>query len=147
MSLVDRVFRAESEFGAMDFATRDRYRHAIEDLARGSGRAELAVARQALALAGSPERHGEDLGYYLISKGRPSLERALGYRVSLRQRLTRAYMASATWSYLGSIAIVTLFLPVPAAPRTRTLGREPARPRRSSPCSPRFPPRTRPPRS
>jgi cyclic beta-1,2-glucan synthetase len=110
VSLVDRLFRAESEFGAMDFATRDRYRHAVEDLARGSDRAELDVARQTLNLAGSRERRTEDLGYFLISKGRPSLEHALGYRVSLRQRLTRAYMASATWSYLGSIAIVTGFL-------------------------------------
>ncbi len=110
VSLVDRLFRAESEFGAMDFATRDRYRHAVEDLARGSGRPEINVARQALTLAGGRERRTEDLGYYLISKGRPSLEHALGYRVSPRQRLIRAYMASATWSYLGSIVIVTAFL-------------------------------------
>jgi len=109
VSLIDRLFRAETEFGAMDFATRDRYRHAVEDLARGSGRSEINVARQALNLASHRERGGEDLGYYLISKGRPSLEHALGYQVSLRQRLTRAYMASATWSYLGSIAIVTAF--------------------------------------
>jgi len=109
-SLVDRLFRSESEFGAMDFATRDRYRHAVEDLARGSGRSEINVARQALTLAGPRDRHTEDLGYYLISKGRPSLEHAVGYRVSLRQRLVRAYMTSATWSYLGSIGIVTAFL-------------------------------------
>src|SRR5262252_5229353 len=109
VSLIDRLFRAETEFGAMDFATRDRYRHAVEDLARGSGRSEINVARQALNLASHRERGGEDLGYYLISKGRPSLEHALGYQVSLRQRLTRAYMASATWSYLGSIGIVTAF--------------------------------------
>jgi cyclic beta-1,2-glucan synthetase len=110
VGLIDRLFRAESEFGAMDFATRDRYRHAVEDLARGSGRAELDVARQALALAGSAERRTDDLGYYLISKGRPALEHAIGYRITLRQRLIRAYVASATWSYLGSIAIVTAFL-------------------------------------
>jgi len=68
------------------------------------------VANQALTQAGTRERHTEDLGYYLISKGRPSLEHALGYRVSLRHRLIRAYMASATWTYLGSIGIVTAFL-------------------------------------
>jgi cyclic beta-1,2-glucan synthetase len=109
-SLVDRLFRSESEFGAMDFVTRDRYRHAVEDLARGSGHSEISVANQALTQAGTRERHTEDLGYYLISKGRPSLEHALGYRVSLRHRLIRAYMASATWTYLGSIGIVTAFL-------------------------------------
>ena len=106
VSLVDRVLREESAFGAMDFATRDRYRHGIEDLARGSGRTEMDVARQALALAGGRE----DPGHYLISKGRPRLEESLDYRTSVRQRLVRAYMASATWSYLGSTFIVTAFL-------------------------------------
>jgi len=33
----------------MDFATRDAYRHAVEELARGSGRSELEVAREAMA--------------------------------------------------------------------------------------------------
>ena len=57
VSLVDEVLRAESDFGAMDFATRDRYRHAIEDLARGSGRSELEVAQEAIAgEAGRAER-------------------------------------------------------------------------------------------
>jgi cyclic beta-1,2-glucan synthetase len=106
VSLVDRVLREESAFGAMDFNTRDRYRHAIEDLARGSGRPEMSVAREALALAGQRE----DPGLYFISKGRPRLEAVLGYHVSVRQRLVRAYMGSATWSYLGSTFIVTAFL-------------------------------------
>ena len=35
VSQVDEALRADSAFGAMDFATRDRYRHAIEELARG----------------------------------------------------------------------------------------------------------------
>ena len=37
VSLVDAVLRADSDFAEMDFPTRDRYRHAIEDLARGRG--------------------------------------------------------------------------------------------------------------
>jgi cyclic beta-1,2-glucan synthetase len=109
VSLVDSLLRSESEFGAMDFATRDRYRHAIEDLARGSGASELEVARAALALARA-EGSGPDPGFHLISRGRPRLEHTLGYRVRVRQYLARAYVASAIWSYTGSIAIVTGFL-------------------------------------
>ena len=109
VSLVDRILRAESEFGAMDFATRDRYRKAVEDLARGSGRSEMEVARAALGLARAHAPDVEDPGYYLISRGRSRLEETLGYRIRLRQHLVRAYVASATWSYLGSIAIVTAF--------------------------------------
>ena len=37
VSLVDEILRRETNFGELDFATRDTYRHAIEDLARGSG--------------------------------------------------------------------------------------------------------------
>ena len=48
VSLVDGVLRADSDFAAMDFLSRDTYRHAIEDLARGSGRPELDVTREAL---------------------------------------------------------------------------------------------------
>ena len=50
-SLVDAALRAESAFAEMDFPTRNRYRHAIEDLARGSGRSELDVVQRAIAAA------------------------------------------------------------------------------------------------
>ena len=51
VSLVDAVLRADSDFAEMDFATRDRYRHAIEELARGSAHTELDIARTAIVAA------------------------------------------------------------------------------------------------
>src|SRR6185436_13829793 len=51
VSLVDEVLRERSSFGEMDFATRDRYRHRIEELARDSGLAEVDVARAAADMA------------------------------------------------------------------------------------------------
>ena len=54
LSLVDKVLRDGSSFGSMDFVTRDRYRHAIEKLARRSGRTEVEVARTAMELAAAP---------------------------------------------------------------------------------------------
>ncbi len=51
VSLVDEVLRSGDEYGAMDFATRDQYRHAIEELARDSGRGEVEVARAAVVIA------------------------------------------------------------------------------------------------
>jgi cyclic beta-1,2-glucan synthetase len=121
VSRVDDRLRQDSAFGAMDFATRDRYRHAIEDLARGSGRSELDVTEAALActraaaLRGGAAPDGEadrrlDPGYYLISEGRPALEAALGYRLPLRRRLLRAYVSTATASYVGTILLVACFL-------------------------------------
>ena len=51
ISLVDELLRSESNFAAIDFAGRDLYRHAIEDLARGSMSTELEVTRRALDAA------------------------------------------------------------------------------------------------
>ena len=131
VSLVDEALREESVFSQMDFATRDRYRHAIEELARGSGRTEVDVARAATALADgqptgsdagvvsvpggpAPSPAARDPGYFLISDGRPVLERALGVRLPLAVRFRRAYLAAATPGYLGSLALMTgLVLAVP----------------------------------
>jgi cyclic beta-1,2-glucan synthetase len=119
VSHVDDVLRAESAFGAMDFATRDRYRHAVEELALASGLSEVEVARRAAAMAAAEPSAGvaegapsaaRDPGYYLVSDGRPTFERALHVRVRLTGRLRRAYIGAATPGYLGTIAVITLIL-------------------------------------
>ena len=124
VSLVDEVLRARSPFGDMDFATRDRYRHAVEELARGSGLTEIEVARTAAAMAAAGPSVGDiepsmaarrrDPGYYLISDGRPEFERAINVRVPVAGRLRRAYVRTSVSGYLGTLALVTtLVLAVP----------------------------------
>jgi len=117
VSLVDAVLRAETNFAAMDFATRDQYRHAIEELARGSGHNELESTRRALdtcarALpehgAGSSSGPEKDPGYVLISRGRRAFEREIGFRIPLRARVLRAYLAAGMPGYILSIAAVTV---------------------------------------
>ena len=120
VSLVDDVLQAGSTYGAMDFVTRDAYRHAIEELARGSERSELEVAREATlcaqrAEAADARRH--EAGYYLVGNGRPGLEDALGFRAPPTRRLLRAYIAAATPGYLGTIAVLTgVILALPLIP-------------------------------
>ncbi|HUG36193.1 MAG TPA: hypothetical protein VML54_04540, partial [Candidatus Limnocylindrales bacterium] len=124
VSLVDEVLQAGTDCGALDFGTRDRYRHAIEELARGSDRSELDVARETVqhvtrAKEGSEgseppcDERREDPGYYLIGSGRPALEQALGFRAPSGRRLLRLYVAAATPGYLGTIALLTGLLLVP----------------------------------
>src|SRR6202022_2965945 len=48
VSLVDEILRNGANFAEMDFATRDKYRHAIEDLSRGSDYSEIEVAKRAV---------------------------------------------------------------------------------------------------
>lgn len=67
-------------YGRMDFATRDRYRHSVERLARRSHLSEVEVARQAVALARQaaalPDASARlaHVGYYLIAQGLPQLQ-------------------------------------------------------------------------
>jgi len=127
VSLVHETLCDGSRVAEMDFATRDRYRHAIEELARGSAYDELEVARRAVALAakaredphvprGAAGLRFGDPGYYLISKGRHQLERELDFRVRGQQWVRRAWVRAATPLYLWSIALTTLaVLSVPVA--------------------------------
>lgn len=85
VSLVERALREDPSgvYGAMDFATRDAYRHVVEDLARPAGLSEPAVATLAVELARASDPSGPDparlahVGYYLIGEGRPQLRALL----------------------------------------------------------------------
>src|SRR5271154_6371254 len=118
ISLVDLALRQGSNFEEMDFATRDYYRHAIEDLARGSHHSEIEIAERAVQRAKRAlgETHGNgrgpderriDPGYYLISHGRAEFERELGFRLTWRRQLLRSYMRASLPGYLGTIALFT----------------------------------------
>lgn len=85
-SAVERLLRSENAgvYKTMDFATRDYYRKAIEDLAERSGATAETVTRQALVLA--KEEH---VGCCLFGSRRAELERQIGYKPSWRRRLGR----------------------------------------------------------
>src|SRR6195256_494007 len=59
VSLVDDTLRSGSDFANMDFPTRNLYRSAIEELARGSKLMELEIARAALLAANDPEHQAQ----------------------------------------------------------------------------------------
>ncbi|MCA1563166.1 MAG: hypothetical protein LC804_23905, partial [Acidobacteria bacterium] len=112
VSLVERLLRDDpaGAYALMDFPTRDRYRHSIEQLAKRARKPETGVAMLAVELArtamhdepGRDRRH--HVGYYLISRGRFQLEAAVGYRPTLRQRLARFAFLHPALGYLGAIA-------------------------------------------
>ena len=116
MSKVEHVLREDPAgfYGAMDFATRDQYRHVIEKIARRSTLAEADVARQAIELArahaGSGDvRHGH-VGFYLIGKGALLLEKKAGMRRTPGEALRKTLRAAPLTSYLGSIAALSVVL-------------------------------------
>jgi cellobiose phosphorylase len=115
LSVVERALREDPAgmYAGQDFTTRDRYRHVIEEVARGSLDSELAVAREAIALAqNSAERLGANdrsahIGYYLIDRGRQSLERAVGCRLSWTRRASRASRQLRLFLYLAPMLLLT----------------------------------------
>ena len=147
VSLVDERLRMASDFATMDFPTRNLYRSAIEQLARGSSSTELEIADLALsaarvARAGAvnaeeAERTG-DPGYHLIAEGRYALERTIGFRPPPRLRISRFNIRLGIGGYVGAILLVTT-----RVAGTRILGALDSRPHcclARAVCSDRIPP-------
>jgi cyclic beta-1,2-glucan synthetase len=113
VSLVDQALRQDpaGAYGRSTFATRDHYRHAVEQLARRSGASELDVARRAVERARTAPQEGgprgAHVGYYLIGTGRAALEAELGYHPTPAQAVQRVILRRPTAFYLGSLAATT----------------------------------------
>jgi cyclic beta-1,2-glucan synthetase len=115
-SLVDAALRDHGEFAQMDFPTRDRYRHAIEELARGSGRSELDVVQRAIdatrrnmnptAANDAAANREQEAGYYLIANGRREFEKEIGFRVPTSNWLIRAGTRAGILGYVAGIAVI-----------------------------------------
>ncbi|HEX5863627.1 MAG TPA: cyclic beta 1-2 glucan synthetase, partial [Casimicrobiaceae bacterium] len=113
MSVVEEILRQDpgGVYGAMEFATRDRYRHATERIARHGRLPEAKVAATAIELArasavtrGSDDRSAH-VGFYLIDAGLPELERVVGVEVSVFATLRRIGGKFPLPLYLGAIAV------------------------------------------
>jgi len=96
VSRLDAALRQGSDYSDLDFGSRNKYRSTIERLARRSGRSELEVTETALAMtaedaaanAGDPG-YEANVGVFLVGKKRRQLEKRIGYRPSLVQRVVR----------------------------------------------------------
>jgi cyclic beta-1,2-glucan synthetase len=113
VSRVERVLRSDPAgfYGVMDFETRDRYRHRVEELAQGCGCPEERIAQrvveQALAHRGRPD-DVDHIGHWLIGEGAAELERALDCRPALGTRLRAALRARAGAIYASALVLSTL---------------------------------------
>ena len=121
-SIVEQQLRTDPAgiYGAMNFATRDRYRHVVEALARRHRLTEPAVVQATLTLAQAAADQatvadtsntvsalGQHVGFYLIDRGRPALERQLGIRPTISETLRRYFDRAPLPIYLGLLALLT----------------------------------------
>ncbi|MGA9115728.1 MAG: glucoamylase family protein [Bacteroidota bacterium] len=124
LSRVEAVLRTDPAgvYSRMDFSTRDRCRRSIENLHRGSGLAEEAVARCAIDLAGHAagrpvaDEPASHVGTYLIGERRGELARMIGTREELRFRMlhwTYRHHSSVYFAGFGFFAVAAVSLLVP----------------------------------
>jgi cellobiose phosphorylase len=123
MSIVEQKLRGDPAgiYANMDFATRDRYRHTVERLAKASPLTESEVADKAIQLAqqsteipGSATHDSANddrlshVGYYLIDQGLLQLQQAAAVRMPISALLRQSCSRISLLLYLGAISFLTL---------------------------------------
>lgn len=109
VSLIEKELRTSPTYPAADFATRNMYRSAIEEISRGSGQPEITVTRLVLGLArDAADDLGREVGYWLMDVGRRRLESLVGYRPPWRIRGLRLFKRGGLVAYLLTAAILSL---------------------------------------
>ncbi len=107
-------------YGTMDFATRDRYRHVVENLAAQVSKPEWEVARKAVAMAHDqahdPCLKRKHVGYYLIDQGFEQLKASFQKQGFFREnwiRLRPHHLWRLPWLlYFGGLGSLTLLIAI-----------------------------------
>ena len=116
VSLVDQKLAAVSPFATMDFVSRNLYRDAIEQLARGSDYTEIEIVDLALAASAhaqtmttnlSESERIADPGYHLIAEGRTAFEHQIHFKPSFKLRLNRICLSLGIKGYIASIVLIS----------------------------------------
>ena len=114
VSLMEQVLQRDPAgvYSQMDFASRDRYRQAVEELSEPTGEAQVRVALRAVESARQVGARRQDdpsghIGYHLIGAGRRDFELDVAYVPRFKQRIRRFIFRRCVPLYLGSIALLT----------------------------------------
>ena len=116
LSVVEKALRMDPAgiYGQMNFATRDRYRHIVEKIARDSLLSEEEVALLAVKLARERmEAQGREardahVGFFFIDKGLSEIEIKAGMSRSIKELLSQSVNRSPFLYYIGTIALITI---------------------------------------
>lgn len=113
-SLVEQTLNRDPSgiYPRMDFQTRNRYRHAVEAIAKRSDVSEFDVSFRAIQLSENEPTSGTNVhmrhvGYYLVDEGRPVLEKLVQMRLTASvafDKLRRTFPLSI---YLSAVLFFT----------------------------------------
>jgi cyclic beta-1,2-glucan synthetase len=114
-SATEHVLRDDPSgaYPAMTRATRDRYRHAVERIAKGGGGDEPAVATAAInaarasTIANGAGRRESHVGHYLVGEGRREFENSTGYRRAPSVRVRDWILKRPSLVYFGGVSMAT----------------------------------------
>jgi len=114
-SIVEEILKQDYEgiYERMDFATRDNYRHVVEDISKKSNVSEEEVARMAIQLVhenapppGSDQSTAH-VGYYLIGQGLAHTKKALKMHESGILKINHGIRRNAFPVYMLLIVIIS----------------------------------------
>ncbi len=128
VSLVEAELRTDENYGKMDFISRNRYRHGLEELARYSPLKEIDVAKLVIEKARAAKKYLEggitsldcltrirktratDPGYYLISSGRRKFENEIGFAPRWSKKFLRRMGDYSSFLFISAILFITIML-------------------------------------
>ncbi|MDI7863164.1 protein ndvB [Rhizobiaceae bacterium n13] len=114
VSHVDRLLWDKTDYGDLDSGSRNKYRKAIEKLARRSSRTELEVAQIAIDLTEEVKKSPEDqphepnVGGFIVGARRDMLEDAISYRPTIAQYIVRGVRRLNWLAIAGSVLFLTV---------------------------------------
>ena len=119
-SIVDQILKEDHDgtYFLMDFQTRDRYRHVVENIAKKSKIDEYKVAQIAIQLMQenvksiADDESKKHVGYFLIGDGVAQTKRLSKMPISATQRLWQVLQKHNFIVYLSSICIITSFISI-----------------------------------
>jgi cyclic beta-1,2-glucan synthetase len=117
-SVVEQILREDMGgiYPAMDFYTRDHYRHVVEKIAKTSSLSEQEVALIAIRLAresgvkSESDFRTQHVGFYLVDKGLRETEKLARILLPMPEKLLRALGKVPLLLYMGSVIAITLIL-------------------------------------
>ncbi len=114
-SLVEKTLNRDPAgiYASMDFQTRNRYRHAVEAIAKRSTFSEFDVAFRAIQLsqnefANPKNQRMHHVGYYLVDQGRPALERIVQMKLTAPVVVEKLRRAFPLFIYLSLVFLFAL---------------------------------------
>ncbi|MEP6827430.1 MAG: glycosyl transferase, partial [Aestuariivirga sp.] len=110
VSAVDKALREIPLYAEMDFPSRNLYRTAVEEMARGSSHSEIDIVQRIITHVSASEAASTEPGHWLIGKGRPDFENEIGFNPALLNRFRKFIISRGLAGYLGVAFLISLAL-------------------------------------